>query len=215
MEFVHVWHIRGLLGSTSTHVLVLLLLLLLLLLVGLRVLLVLVLAASFFLTVEHHQLLGILLVLHAKLLTDLDKTTQTVNVVRVLLIDLLVNLKGFVEQVHAAVATGNHEGPFDFLGLNLAGTLKVNDGLLEHVLFGVMHAEARDHVNLCRVVTVGLLVEMDGLELILLLLVKVAHFGEDLRISGHLGNKDVVPLEGLATHANQLVNVRNLVDDLV
>jgi hypothetical protein len=73
-EVVHLGHIRSLLDS-SQITLLLLLLKILLLLVSLGVLLVFVLAASFFLTVKHHQLLGVLLIFKAKLLTDLDKAT--------------------------------------------------------------------------------------------------------------------------------------------
>lgn len=84
--------------------------------------------------------------------------------------------------------------PLDLLGLDLVGALEVHDGLLEHVLLRMVHAQARDDIDLGWVVPVRLLVEMDGLELILLLLVEVAHFGEDLRVTGHLRDQDVVPL---------------------
>ena len=78
-----------------------------------------------------------------------------------------------------------------------------------------MHAETRDDIDLGRVVAVGLLVVVDGLELVLLLLIQIAHLGEDLRVARHLSDQDVVPLEGLSTHADQLVDVRDLVDHFV
>ena len=56
---------------------------------------------------------------------------------------------------------------------------------------------------------------MHSLELVLLLLIQVAHLGEDLRVARHLSDQDVVPLEGLSAHADQLVHVRDLVDHLV
>ena len=79
----------------------------------------------------------------------------------------------------------------------------------------MVHTQARDHINLGRVVAVRLLVEVDGLELILLLLVEVTHLRKNFRVRGHLRNQNVVPLEGLATHTNQLVDVSDLVDNLV
>ena len=79
----------------------------------------------------------------------------------------------------------------------------------------MVHAKARDHVNLGRVVAVRLLVEVNGLELILLLLVKVSHLGKNFRISRNFGNQDVVPFESLTTHTNQLINMGDLVNDLV
>ena len=79
----------------------------------------------------------------------------------------------------------------------------------------MVHAETRDHINLGWVVPVTLPVEVDGLELILFLLVQVAHFGQDLAIAGHLSDQDVVPLQGFTTHTDQLVNVSDLVQDFI
>ena len=56
---------------------------------------------------------------------------------------------------------------------------------------------------------------MHSLELILLLLIQIAHLGEDLRVARHLSDQDVVPLECLSAHADQLVHVRDLVDHLI
>ena len=53
--------------------------------------------------------------------------------------------------------------------------------------------QARDHVNLGGVVSVAFLVVVHGLELVLLLLVQVAHFCEDLGVGGDLSDEDVVP----------------------
>ena len=105
--------------------------------------------------------------------------------------------------------------PLDLFGLDLTGTLEVLDSLLKHVLFGVVHAEARDDINLRWVVSVTLLVEVDSLELVLLLLVEVTHLGKNFRVTRHLGDEDVVPFESLASHANQLVNVSDLVEHLI
>ena len=78
-----------------------------------------------------------------------------------------------------------------------------------------MHAETRDDIDLGGVVPVGLLVVVDGLELVLLLLIQVAHLSEDLRVTRHLSDQDVVPLQGLSAHTDQLIDVCDLVDHLV
>ena len=207
----HVGHIRSRLGD----VLLLLLHLHLLLLERLRVLLVLKLPARLLLTVQNHQLLSELLVLQTQLLAHLDQPAEAVDVVRVLIVDVLVDLQRLIQQVHASVTRSDHEGPLVLFGLDLLRPLKVNDGLLKHVILGVVHAEAGDHVDLGGVVAVALLIEVDSLKLVLLLLVEVAHFREDLRVTGHLRDQNVVPFEGLATHTNQLVHVGDLVNHLI
>ena len=155
---------------------------------------VLVLPLCFLFTVQEGELLLELVEFHAKLAANGDETSQAIDVVRVLLIDLLVHLQCLIEKVHSSVAAGNHELPLDFLGLNLACSLEVLDRLLEHVLFGVVHAQARDHIDLGGIVPVTFLVEVHGLELVLLLLVQVAHLGEDFRVTWHLCDQDIVPL---------------------
>jgi len=54
--------------------------------------------------------------------------------------NVLIDLEGLIEEVHAAVARGNHELPLDLAGLDLEGALEVHDGLLKLVLLGMMHA---------------------------------------------------------------------------
>jgi len=44
----------------------------------------------------------------------------------------------------------------------------------------MMHAQAGNNVDFCRVVPVGFLVVVNGLEFVLLLLIKVSHLGENL-----------------------------------
>ena len=56
---------------------------------------------------------------------------------------------------------------------------------------------------------------MHGLEFVLLLLIEVAHLCKNFRVTRDFGYQDIIPLDGLATHANQLVNVRDLVYYLV
>ena len=176
---------------------------------------VLVLPLGFFFTVKHSKTLLELVELHAELATDGDKATEAVDVVLVFFVDLLVDLECLVEKVHASVTACNHELPFDLLGLDLRSALEILNSLLEHILLGVVHAEARDHIDLRRVVPVALLVKVDSLELVLLLLVEVTHLCKDLRITRHLRDKDVVPLEGFTSHSDQLINVGDLVKHLV
>lgn len=85
--------------------------------------------------------------------------------------DLLIDSESLVKEVHSPVATGYHEFPLDLLCLDLSSSVKVDDGLLELVLLGVMHTKARDNIDLGWVVAEGLLVVVHCLELILLLLV--------------------------------------------
>jgi len=181
----------------------------------LLVLRILILSLRFFLTVQHSKPLLELVILHAELSANRDESAEAVDVVLVLLVDLLVDLQRLVEQVHAAVATCDHQLPFDLLRLDLGSSLEVLDGLLKHILLGVVHTKARNDINLARVVAITLLVKVHRLELILLLLVKVAHLGQNLRIRRHLRDQDVVPFESLTAHADQLINVSDLVKNLV
>ena len=89
----------------------------------------------------------------------------------ILLVNLFIDLEGLIKEVHSSVATSDHELPLDFLGLDLTGAFEVLNRLFEHVLLSVVHTKARNHINLGGIVPVGLLVEVDSLELVLLLLV--------------------------------------------
>ena len=176
---------------------------------------ILILTLGLLFTIKEGQLLLELIELHTELTADRDETTEAIDVVWVFVIDFLIDFQGLIEQVHSSVAASDHELPLDLLWLDLARPLEVLDSLLEHVLLRVVHSEARDHIDLRWIVPVALLVEVDSLELILLLLVEVAHLGQDFRVTGHLSDQDVVPLEGLTTHADQLVNVSDLVQDFI
>ena len=213
-QIVHVGHLRDLSNWCRSDELLLLLATHLASTV-LLVLRVLVLSLGLLFTVKHRKLLLELVVLHAKLTADRDQAAQAVNVVLVLLVDLLVDLQSLVEQIHASVATGDHKLPFDLLRLDLTGALEVLDSLLKHILLSMVHTQARDHINLRRVVPVALLIEMDSLELILLLLVQIAHLGEDLRVARHFRDQYVVPFESFTAHSDQLINVRDLIEHFI
>jgi hypothetical protein len=43
-------------------------------------------------SVEYHELLTVLLIRHAKLLSDLNQASKTINVVGMLVVDLLIDL---------------------------------------------------------------------------------------------------------------------------
>ena len=210
-DVAHVGHFRDLGSRCSAHEL----LVSWLSLVVLLVLSILVLSLGLFLTIKHGKLLLELVILHAELTSDGHKTSEAINVILVFFIDLLVDLQSLVKEIHSAITRGNHELPLDLFRLNLRGAFEVLDGLFKHVLLGVVHTEAGDDVDLGWVVSVGFLVEMNGLEFVLFLLVEVAHLGEDFRVGGDLGDEDVVPFEGFTTHADEFVDVSDLVEDLV
>ena len=151
-------------------------------LVVLLVLSILVLSLSLLFTIKHRKLLLELVVFHTKLTSDGNESAQAIDVILILFVDLLVHLQSLVEEVHSSVAGGDHELPFDFLWLDLARTLEILDGFFEHVLFGVVHTKARNDIDLGGIVAVTFLVEMHSLELVLLLLVQVAHLGENLGV---------------------------------
>jgi len=130
-------------------------------------------------------------------------------------VDLFVNLKCLVKKIHPTIAGSNHELPFHFFRLNLRCSLEVKDSLFEHVLFGIVHTEARDNINLCWVVSITLLVIVNSLELILLLLVEITHLGKNLRVGWDLGDENVVPFESLSSHSNELVDMSNLVNNFI
>lgn len=78
-----------------------------------------------------------------------------------------------------------------------------------------MHTKARDYIDFGWVIAIRLLVVVNSLELILFLLIQVAHLGKDLTIRGYLCDQDVVPLDSLSPHTDQLVHMSYLVDDLI
>ena len=61
--------------------------------------------------------------------------------------NILIDLESIVEETHSPEAGGNHELPFDLLGLDLGSSLEENDGFFKHVLFGIVHTKARDDID--------------------------------------------------------------------
>lgn len=181
----------------------------------LLILCIFILALGFFFTIKHGKAFLEVIELHAKLTTYGHKSTKTVNIVLVFFVDLFVDFQGFVKEIHASVAASNHKLPLDFLRLDLRRSFEILNRLLEHVLFCVMHAQTRDHINFGWVVPETLLVEMNCLELVLFLLVEVAHFGEDFRVARNFSYQDVVPLESFSSHSDQFIDVGNLIQHLV
>ena len=170
--------------------------------VSLWILIVLVLAPSLFLSVQDHKFFSELLIFHAEFLSYLNKSSQTVDIFWVLFVNFLVNLKSFVEKIHSSVAGRNHEWPLDLLRLHLLSTFEINNSFFKHVIFSMVHTQARDHINFCGIVPIRLGVEVNGLELVLLLLIQIAHLSEDLTVTWYFGYQNVVPLESLASHAD-------------
>ena len=94
-------------------------------------------------------------------------------------VDLLVDLECVIEERHASVAGSNHETPLALLWLDLRSALEEQDGALVLVLLHVVHAQARNHIQLGWIVSIRLHVIVHSLELVLLLLVEVAHLCEN------------------------------------
>jgi hypothetical protein len=82
-----------------------------------------------------------LLVLHTEFFSNLNQATETVDIVRALFINVLINFERFVKKVHASVARSNHKRPLHLLWLYLLGTFKVNNGFFKHIILGVMHTK--------------------------------------------------------------------------
>jgi len=79
----------------------------------------------------------------------------------------------------------------------------------------MVHAETRNDIYFGGVIPEAFIVVVHRLELVILLLVEIAHLSEDFWVWGHLGDQDVVPFECLPTHADQFVHVSDLVDNFV
>ena len=79
----------------------------------------------------------------------------------------------------------------------------------------MVHTQARDHINFCGIVPIRLGVEVNGLELVLFLLIQIAHLSEDLTVTWYFGYQNVVPLKSLASHADKLVNMSDLIYHLI
>jgi len=57
-----------------------------------------------FFSVKNHELFTELLIWHSEFFSDLDKTSQAIDVVRVLSMDVFINFQGFVKQIHPSEA---------------------------------------------------------------------------------------------------------------
>jgi hypothetical protein len=82
------------------------------------------------------------LVFHAKFFSDLHESSETVDVVRVLGMDVFVDFQGLIEKIHSSIARGYHKLPLYFTWLDLEGTLKIDNSFLKLVLFSMVHTEA-------------------------------------------------------------------------
>jgi len=71
----------------------------------------------------------------------LYQSTETVDIVGTLFINVFIDFERLVEKVHSSVARSNHKRPLYLLRLDLLGTFKVNNSFFEHVILRVMHAE--------------------------------------------------------------------------
>jgi len=165
------------------------------------------------LSVELHELLMVLVVRPSQVLAYGHQVPEALDVLRVLLVYLLVQLQGLGIVVHPPVAGSHHEAPLDLVRLNLAGALKVVDALLVHLVLDEPHAEPGYDIEVDGVVPVALELVVEALALLLLLAEDLAQPAEDAGICGHPCDEDVEPLRRLLVLALLLVEVRNLVDD--
>lgn len=108
--------------------------------VRLWILIVLVLATSLLLSVQNHKFLRKLLIFHAEFLSYLNKPSQTIDIFRVLLVDLLVDFKSLIEKIHPAIAGSNHERPLYFFRLDLLSTFEAHNSFFKHVVFSMVHS---------------------------------------------------------------------------
>ena len=79
----------------------------------------------------------------------------------------------------------------------------------------MVHTQTRDHINFGGIVPIRLGIKVNSLEFVLLLLIQVAHLSEDLTVTWYFGYQNVVPLKSLASHANKLVNMSDLIYYLI
>jgi hypothetical protein len=71
------------------------------------------------------QLSRVFFVIEAHVFAEQDEEPETFEVVRVLLIDGLVDFKGFLVVHDTSLATGHHESPLDLFGLDLTRPFQV------------------------------------------------------------------------------------------
>mmetsp|Transcript_10081 Transcript_10081/g.29805 ORF Transcript_10081/g.29805 Transcript_10081/m.29805 type:complete len:405 (+) Transcript_10081:149-1363(+) len=166
---------------------------------------------------ELAQVGGVVVVLLLHLLADGDEVPHALDVVRVRVVDVLVELQGLGVRAHAAVAGRHHKPPLHLVGLDLRGPAEEGDGRLVHLLLDVVDAQPGDDVHVHGPVPVGLEVVVEGLRLVSGLVEEVGKARKHAGISRPtLGGRDQErePLVGLCVVPELLVDVAQLPHDL-
>mmetsp|Transcript_69034 Transcript_69034/g.173964 ORF Transcript_69034/g.173964 Transcript_69034/m.173964 type:complete len:301 (-) Transcript_69034:1861-2763(-) len=125
------------------------------------------------------QVSGVVIVLLLHLLADGDEVPDALDVIRVRLVDLLVQLQRLRVGAHAAVARRNHQPPLHLRRLNLSSSAKERNGGFVHLLFHVIDSQPSDHVHVDRPIPVRLEVVMECLSLIAGLVEEIGKPGKD------------------------------------
>mmetsp|Transcript_6683 Transcript_6683/g.17034 ORF Transcript_6683/g.17034 Transcript_6683/m.17034 type:complete len:326 (+) Transcript_6683:333-1310(+) len=126
---------------------------------------------------------GIMVVLLLHLLADSDQVPHTLDVVRVRMVDFLVELQGLRISTHAAVARRHHEPPLHLVRLDLRGPAEEGDGRLVHFLLDVIDTQPGDNVHVHGPVPIRLEVIVEGLRLVPSLVEEVGQACEHTWIS--------------------------------
>mmetsp|Transcript_3456 Transcript_3456/g.9276 ORF Transcript_3456/g.9276 Transcript_3456/m.9276 type:complete len:517 (-) Transcript_3456:885-2435(-) len=166
---------------------------------------------------ELAQVRGVVVVLLLHLLADGDQVPHALDVVRVRMVDVLVELQGLRIGAHATVARRHHEPPLHLGGLDLRGPAEEGNGRLVHLLLDIVDAQPSDDVHVHGPIPVRLEVVVEGLRLVPGLVEEVGQTREHAGIGWPtLGGRDQErePLVGLRVVSELLVNVAKLPHDL-
>mmetsp|Transcript_17169 Transcript_17169/g.54601 ORF Transcript_17169/g.54601 Transcript_17169/m.54601 type:complete len:360 (-) Transcript_17169:611-1690(-) len=156
----------------------------------------------------------VLVVWQPHVFAESDEVAQALDILWVLFVDLLIELKRLLKGVHATVATCDHEAPFDLGRLDLGGALEELDGLLVQLILDIPDAEPRDDVEVDGIVSVALVMKVQRLVFVVILVEYLAHPRKDVWIGRDARDEDVEPLGSRAKVEEQIVEIGDLIDHL-
>merc|ERR1719201_2762614 len=125
-------------------------------------------------SLQARELALVLHMLGTEIFANGDQVAQALQILGVLLMYVLVQLECLLVIAHAAVATRNHELPFDFVRLHSGGLLEEADCLLVNLVLDEPHAQPRDDVKVDRIEFVGLQMIMKSVGFVLILATDLA-----------------------------------------
>mmetsp|Transcript_14069 Transcript_14069/g.23336 ORF Transcript_14069/g.23336 Transcript_14069/m.23336 type:complete len:292 (+) Transcript_14069:159-1034(+) len=141
----------------------------------------------------HHIL--VYLVFLAQIIANVHEISQALNVIRIVYMDGPVNLEGQLVVARSAMTAGDHELPLHLLRLYLRGALEVGDSLLVHLVLDEVGTKPRNYIHVDWIITIRLLVIVEGLRLIFLFEVYVADAGEHRRVCRDTGIENFEPFD--------------------